>query len=134
MTSRRVKRRQKYILRGEALDSREYLFSRPVADFVQPAIEAPIHTRLERSTADGRRVQTEVVSVEPPSPVKRQRQQYASTDAPAEVWDGLDFEPEGINGERYNMELGGFYPRAASPTPRRRRKPVDPWKPSVSSI
>ncbi|KAJ7202956.1 hypothetical protein B0H12DRAFT_1243934 [Mycena haematopus] len=136
MKGRRIHKRPKHV-RGAGRESHEYLFSRPVDDFLPPPVDAPINTRVERLTADGCRVRAEVVPVEPPSPVKRQRQENPSTDAAAEgswPWEPLDFDPEGVNGEHLNMELGGFYPRAESPTPRRRQRPVDPWKPSDKSL
>ncbi|KAF7337302.1 hypothetical protein MSAN_02255400 [Mycena sanguinolenta] len=123
-------------LRGEDRPTNEYVWSQSVADFLVPPSDTPIDTRVERPTADGRRVHAEVVPIAPPSPVKRQRQQESELQlnaADSLLWEPLGFEPEGINGERYNMDLGGFYPLSGTMTARRCR-PKDPLKPSPSTF
>ncbi|KAK6966340.1 CxC2 domain-containing protein [Favolaschia claudopus] len=105
----------------------EYVVTSTVADFLSPTPDAPINTLVERVSADGRRVHPEVVTIEPPSPVKRARlsTQIASTS----VWNvPLPFEPEGLNGERYDMELGGFF----LPKPHKRAKKG--FKPSDQAL
>ncbi|KAK7057356.1 CxC2 domain-containing protein [Favolaschia claudopus] len=115
---RRVK-----LLRGAQRTAEEFVLTTSVADFLSPTPEAPIDTVVERVSADGRRVHPEVISVQPPSPVKRAR---ISTQAADTAWneDLLPFEPEGLNGERYDMELGGFF----MPKPPKRAKKT--FKPS----
>ncbi|KAF7377196.1 CxC2 domain-containing protein [Mycena sanguinolenta] len=123
-------------LRGEDRPTNEYVWSQSVADFLVPPSDTPIDTRVERPTADGRRVHAEVVPIAPPSPVKRQCQQESESQlnaADSLLWEPLGFEPEGINGERYNMDLGGFYPLSGTTTARRRR-PKDPLKPSDKAL
>ncbi|KAF7330698.1 hypothetical protein MSAN_02447900 [Mycena sanguinolenta] len=119
------------ILRGEVRQTQEYIFSQSVADFLEPPVDAPVNTRVERPTADGRRVHAEVVPIDPPSPVKKQRREKSNSHADPQnpvIWEPLGFELEGFNGGRYNMELGGFYPLAES-APSRRRRAADPSNP-----
>ncbi|KAJ6478255.1 hypothetical protein C8R45DRAFT_1101644 [Mycena sanguinolenta] len=135
MSRRRGASKRVKPLRGQDRPTHEYVFTQSVAEFLLPQTDAPICTRVEQATLDGRRVQTEVVPVEPPSPVKRQRlADFGSNAEDAASWEPLYFEPEGLNRERYNMELGGFYPRAQSPAHCRRRCAADPFKPSDKSL
>ncbi|KAF7358779.1 CxC2 domain-containing protein [Mycena sanguinolenta] len=136
MHCRRPGTKKAVVLRGEARQTQEYVFSQSVADFLEPPVDAPVNTRVERPTADGRRVHAEVVPIDPPSPVKKQRREESNSHADPQnpvIWEPLGFEPEGFNGERYNMELGGFYPLAES-APSRRRRAADPFKPSDKSL
>ncbi|KAJ6467014.1 hypothetical protein C8R45DRAFT_1106429 [Mycena sanguinolenta] len=123
-------------LRGEAQNAHEYVFTQTVAEFLGPQIDVPIATWVERPTADGRRVLAEVVPIEPPSPVKRQRHEEGADMIVdnSSAWEPLDFEPEGLNGERYNMELGGFYPILEALARCRRPRAADPFKPSDKSL
>ncbi|KAK7013942.1 CxC2 domain-containing protein [Favolaschia claudopus] len=111
-------------LRGAQRMADEYVITTTVAEFLGPTPEAPVDTIVEQVSADGRRVRPEVIPVEPPSPVKRAR--ISAQDSAAPTWnaDPLPFEPEGLNGERYDMELGGFF----LPKPAKRAK--KPFKPS----
>ncbi|KAK7016258.1 CxC2 domain-containing protein [Favolaschia claudopus] len=124
-----MSRRRKPILRGDARETSQYVVSTSLADFLTPTLDAPIDTFVERPSADGRRVESQRIAIDPPSPVKRARRQAAApADEPDNAYyeDGLGFEPEGLNGERYDMDLGGFFPRPPSPPPKR----AAPYKPA----
>ncbi|KAK7018531.1 CxC2 domain-containing protein [Favolaschia claudopus] len=125
-----MSRRRKAVLRGDARAASEYVVDTSIADFLAPSLDAPINTFVERPSADGRRVETERVAVDPPSPVKRARREEATATHREEAFhgyeDGLGFEPEGLNGERYDMDLGGFFPRPPSPPPKR----AAPYRPA----
>ncbi|KAK7064875.1 CxC2 domain-containing protein [Favolaschia claudopus] len=116
-------------MRGSERQPTAYVFSQSVDEFLTPASDTPIQTIVQRPTTDGRRVRSEVVALDPPSPIKRARlQANIIEDHPVLTDDPLDFEPEGINGELYNMELGGFFPSFAETSTARKKR--DPFKPS----
>ncbi|KAK7055626.1 CxC2 domain-containing protein [Favolaschia claudopus] len=134
-TKRRVPTTKRPVLRGSQRAADEYVLNTSVADFITPAIDAPIKAMVERPTADRRRVQSEIVSIEPPSPVKRARIQAAAPADPLPFVNEdftADSEPQGINGELYDMDLGGFFLRPQSPTPQARQKKL--FKPSDKSL
>ncbi|KAJ7604794.1 hypothetical protein DFH06DRAFT_1150853 [Mycena polygramma] len=118
-------------------DNNPYVFSGSVADFLggpSHSTNVSIETVVERPSADGRRVHTEVLPVAPPSPVKRMLAATSThldpvpmdLDPPlSNAWDGYDMD-------RYDMELGGFHDRPATPP----LAPVHskPFKPSDKSL
>ncbi|KAK7039759.1 CxC2 domain-containing protein [Favolaschia claudopus] len=123
----------KPVLRGSDRQPNQYVLSQSVDEFLTPTSDIPIQTVVQRPTTDGRRVRSEVISLDPPSPVKRARQQEnVIEDHPTLTEDPLDFEPEGVNGELYNMELGGFF--AIPATSASTRKKRDPFKPSDMAL
>ncbi|KAK7030582.1 CxC2 domain-containing protein [Favolaschia claudopus] len=132
MHRRRTK--AKPVLRGSERQPNQYVVNQSVDDFLTPTTDAPIRTVVQRPTADGRRVLSEVVSLDPPSPVKRARHQASviTEDLGSLAEDPLDFEPEGINGELYNMELGGFFPAFESSASSKKKR--DPLRPSDSAL
>ncbi|KAF7321778.1 CxC2 domain-containing protein [Mycena kentingensis (nom. inval.)] len=71
-----------------------------LAQFLPPAPDAPIVTRVNRVSGDNRRVYTEAVPVAPPSPVKRLR---ADAQKPAEAAAHLPLLDES---ERYSVDAG----------------------------
>jgi hypothetical protein len=109
-----------------------------MADFLSPTPAIPAHqpipTYVERPSADGRRVYTETLAVNPSSPIKRMytRQAVVEPLAPMEIDEPDDtstgFDPLLLADDRYDMQLGGFYDRPASPPlpPPRNPKPVKP--------
>jgi hypothetical protein len=111
-----------------------------MADFISPptAATAPIEAIVEHPSADGRRVYTERLAVDPSSPIKRMRQQFQDNaelnsmdaDPPPGPPPDAVFDP-GIQDDLYDMELGGFYDRAASPPPLPEKSRKKPVKPSV---
>ncbi|KAK6964695.1 CxC2 domain-containing protein [Favolaschia claudopus] len=133
---RRVATSKRPLLRGGQRSTEEYLVNSSVAEFITPPINAPIQATVERPTADRRRVQTEVVSIDPPSPVKRARIQAAEPPLePPSLHDfDPDFEPQGINGELYDMDLGGFFLRPPSPTRARQKKAFKPSDPALYDL
>ncbi|KAK7050421.1 CxC2 domain-containing protein [Favolaschia claudopus] len=75
-----------------------------LSDFATVPADQPIETVVERPSADGRRVRSEIIPIAPSSPVKHARvQQHQQQASP---------------GELYDMELGGFF-APAPPAPRK---------------
>ncbi|KAK7020035.1 hypothetical protein R3P38DRAFT_3198592 [Favolaschia claudopus] len=112
---RRAPTNKRPLLRGAQRPNDQYVFNSSVADFITPPVDAPITTTVERPTADRRRVQSEIISIEPPSPVKRARIQAAAPPEPPSLDDfDPEFEPQGTNGELYDMDLGLHHPPVSS--------------------
>ncbi|KAJ7633773.1 hypothetical protein DFH06DRAFT_1139696 [Mycena polygramma] len=114
----------------------DLVFTGSVADFLggpSQATDAPIETVVERPSADGRRVHTEVLAVAPPSPVKRSRA-AAMNPVPMEVDNAPNRDHVSFldSGDRYDMDLGGFYDRPATPPPLVATS--KPFKPSDKSL
>ncbi|KAJ7185939.1 hypothetical protein C8R46DRAFT_1208043 [Mycena filopes] len=119
----------------------EYHTSIALSDFLAgpsgAEINAQVPTVVERTSADGRRVYTEVLRVEPPSPVKRLRQSAARPSIAVDVDMAddpplPDFDPFDVEDDRYHMDLGGIFDRPPSPT--RKPKPKPAFKPSDKSL
>ncbi|KAJ7028207.1 hypothetical protein C8F04DRAFT_1291706 [Mycena alexandri] len=102
------------------------VFRKPLEEYLaststlQTVLTVP--TAIERTSADGRRTYTETLAVEPPSPFKRARVEFAEDpmdccdDPPLPTnFDRFDAE---LDSERYDMDLGGVYDRPPSPPTR----------------
>ncbi|KAK6992523.1 CxC2 domain-containing protein [Favolaschia claudopus] len=112
-------------LRGEARTTNEYIFNQDVSDFATVPINHPVDTAVERPSADGRRVHTEVLAVPPPSPVKRARTQAS---APHPIGDNPPAAaPEAA--ELYDMDLQAYF---SPPSPPKKKKKT--FKPSDRSL
>ncbi|KAF7300096.1 CxC2 domain-containing protein [Mycena kentingensis (nom. inval.)] len=92
------KRKRLESTRPVASSSQHHSFD--LAQFLPPAPDAPIVTRVNRVSGDNRRVYTEAVPVAPPSPVKRLR---ADAQKPAEAAAHLPLLDES---ERYSVDAG----------------------------
>ncbi|KAK7030523.1 CxC2 domain-containing protein [Favolaschia claudopus] len=97
----------------------EYIFNE-LSDFATVPADQPIETVVERPSADGRRVRSEIIPIAPSSPVKRARVQQHQQ----QLHQGASTEhvhPPGgsvVPSELYDMELGGFF-APAPPAPRK---------------
>ncbi|KAK7018429.1 CxC2 domain-containing protein [Favolaschia claudopus] len=90
----------------------EYIFNQSVSDFATVPVNHPVETVVERPSADGRRVHSEIIPIAPSSPVKRARIESLHQHNSSQHVD----VPEGlVASELYNMELGGFF---APPPPK----------------
>ncbi|KAJ7715056.1 hypothetical protein B0H16DRAFT_1742273 [Mycena metata] len=103
----------------------EYKYSEPIELFFPgahastAAVNAPVPTMVERTSADGRRTYTETLSVDPPSPIKCMRMEaiHEETadrmdvdDPPLLPLPTFDFPFDAdLESERYNMDLGGIF-------------------------
>ncbi|KAJ7026230.1 hypothetical protein C8F04DRAFT_1268406 [Mycena alexandri] len=106
-----------------------YHFSQPLEEFLastSTTSQTTIPIAIERTSADNRRIYTETLQIEPPSPVKRMRL-HAVAEDPMDcdpplpslpTFDAFDAE---LESERYNMDLGGVYDRPPSPLAREKR-------------
>ncbi|KAK6972220.1 CxC2 domain-containing protein [Favolaschia claudopus] len=94
--------------RRRDVPSSEYIFNQPISEFVAVPANHPVETVVERPSADGRRVHSEIFPIPPSSPIKRARIQglhHLNSSEHAAT------QPEGsvVPSELYNMELGGFF-------------------------
>ncbi|KAJ6488288.1 hypothetical protein C8R47DRAFT_1216092 [Mycena vitilis] len=98
---------------AKKIDDDPYVYSGSVVDFLSGPSHASIETIVERPSADGRRVHTEVLPVAPPSPVKRMLAAAPQHLDPIPM--DLDGPPSdtftAYDMDRYDMELGGFHDR-----------------------
>ncbi|KAJ7025882.1 hypothetical protein C8F04DRAFT_1268726 [Mycena alexandri] len=113
-------------------DLDDYNISMPLENFLagpsRTAINADVPTVVERASADGRRTYTEMLPVEPPSPVKHMREDAPEPETVAMMVDTDDpplptfnvFELD-LESERYHMDLGGVFDRPATPPLRERQ-------------
>ncbi|KAJ7709332.1 hypothetical protein B0H16DRAFT_1745873 [Mycena metata] len=119
------KRRSKKIIEEDSND--EYNFSLPLEDFLT-STSAPttLPTAVERTSADGRRTYTETLRVEPPSPFKRARLDPVANgmdcDPPLPTLPIFNVFDAELEGECYDMDLGGIYDRPATPLTRKKAR------------
>ncbi|KAJ7164821.1 hypothetical protein C8R43DRAFT_1122699 [Mycena crocata] len=88
-----------------------------VADFMAGPSNAPIQTRVEWVSQDGRRTYGEPVFVRPPTPVKKAQTDALGANETAEPTTSTDGHADH---DRYRMDLGGFFDEPPPP-PRRSR-------------
>ncbi|KAJ7711071.1 hypothetical protein B0H16DRAFT_1745484 [Mycena metata] len=115
----------------------DYEYSEPVENFFRgvhastAAVNAPVPTIVERTSADGRRIYTETLSVDPPSPIKCMRMQPVPEDfnridiedpplLPLPTFD-FAFDAE-LESERYDMDLRAIFDRPVLPVRAQRGK------------
>ncbi|KAJ6486565.1 hypothetical protein C8R47DRAFT_1216667 [Mycena vitilis] len=138
MSTARAKRRRKIAVSNEASSSHLHVFSNADLDLVPE--DAPGDAEILRVSNDGRRVYTQQIQVDPPSPMKRmRREQHRPVEEPVPSFLLPDAgvasnNPFDLGGERYQLFTDDDTAPQRSPSPPPAVKTKRPVKPADISL